>query len=98
MEVSAGYNLQGRVASKTLWYAPAGDGGALVFLPGGGGGAAALGVAEKLAALCRDYVELRVAVATGLIAVVGDALPVGTGIRWTPAGQAAWSGGDRIVR
>ncbi len=80
MEVSAGYNLQARVASKTLWYAPAGDGGALVFLPGGGGGAAALGVAEKLAALCRDYVELRVAVATGLIAVVGDALPVGTGI------------------
>ena len=79
MEVASALNLQSLVDRNSLWYAPAGDGGALIF-NGSAGAATAFEVAKSLASKCKDYVDLRVGVADGMIAVIGGALPVGTGV------------------
>lgn len=82
-EVLGSHSLGDAAERGRFWYAPAGDGGVWVFLPD-------LGVPKVMSAACQLAlkchkeeelgVELRVSVATGLVVVVGDGLPVGTGI------------------
>ncbi len=73
------FNLQPLRQQGGPWYAPAGDGGVLVFPVQGPGSTSAFPVAERLTLLCSEYsgVELRVSVATGTIVVVAGQLPVG---------------------
>lgn len=78
-EVANTFNLSARVQDKTIWYAPAGDGGALIF-SGNQNALTAFEVAKALSSACRDSVNLRVGVAGGMIAVVGSSLPVGKGV------------------
>ena len=69
-----------RAKKGQLWYAPAGDGGVLVFSAEEKGGSAAFFFAQKLADHCSPDLEIRLGVATGIVAVVKGQLPVGPGI------------------
>jgi rhodanese-related sulfurtransferase len=79
-EVAQALSLSGLIERGRLWSAPAGDGGALVFSTEDTGASKAFLAAERLATLCSDYVNLRVAVNTGLVVVIEGGLPVGTGL------------------
>lgn len=71
--------LSGPMADH-LWYAPAGDGGVLVFSSEFGGDRV-LDVAERLASVCRQKgLAVRLGLAHGSAVVLDDALPVGSGI------------------
>ena len=61
------------------WYAPAGDGGVLVF-SNRVTGDTALDVAEKLAVACRGTEDIRIGLAGGTAVIIDDNLPVGSGI------------------
>jgi hypothetical protein len=61
-----------------LWYAPAGDGGVVVFGPQRG--RAAWSFAQALLAHTADRVPVRLGIATGIVVVVDKNLPVGKGV------------------
>ncbi|MBF8305208.1 MAG: hypothetical protein HW398_396, partial [Acidobacteria bacterium] len=67
-----------RAKKNLLWYAPAGDGGVLVFSSEEKGGDTAWVFARELSQQCRDQLEIRLGIATGSVVVVGGQLPVGT--------------------
>ena len=69
-----------RARKGQLWYAPAGDGGVLVFAPDDGGGDTALLFARNLAHGCKPEVEIRLGIATGSVVVIEGSLPAGKGI------------------
>lgn len=69
-----------RAKAGQLWYAPAGDGGVLVFSTDSAGGKAALRLAQGLADACRPQIEIRLGIATGSVVVLPGQLPVGTGV------------------
>jgi class 3 adenylate cyclase len=61
-----------------LWYAPAGDGGVVVFGPERG--RAVWSFVQALLAHTADRVPVRVGIASGIVVVVGENLPVGKGV------------------
>ena len=72
---------KGRAKPGQLWYAPAGDGGVVVFATDNHGGDVAWVFARGVAERCRDNnIEIRIGVATGSVVVIGGDLPVGTGV------------------
>lgn len=79
MDVAGMLNLSSRMREGTLWYAPGGDGGALIF-SGEASGGAAWELAKRLRDHCEGKVAIRMGIACGLIAVVPGCLPVGTGV------------------
>ena len=70
--------LAGWVDGGGLWYAPAGDGGVVVFGPERG--RAAWSFAQALLAHTADRVPVRVGIASGVVVVVDKNLPVGKGV------------------
>jgi class 3 adenylate cyclase len=61
-----------------LWYAPAGDGGVIVFGPERS--RAAWSFAQALLAHTADRVPIRIGIASGIVVVVDKNLPVGKGV------------------
>jgi class 3 adenylate cyclase len=61
-----------------LWYAPAGDGGVVVFGPERN--RVAWSFAKELLAITTDRLKIRIGIATGQVVVVGKNLPVGKGV------------------
>jgi hypothetical protein len=67
-------------AAGRLWYAPAGDGGVIVFHADQSGGRAAWGFATALLDHTHERVPVRVGLTTGEVVVLKDNLPVGKGV------------------
>lgn len=79
------------------WYAPAGDGGVLVF-SNLVGGDAALVFAERLAPEClREELDIRIGLASGPAVVIAGDLPVGRGILRADALSALPANGQICV-
>lgn len=78
-KVASALNLQALVDTNSLWYAPGGDGGAFIF-NGPGESAKAFRFAKQLASKCKGNIGVRIGIADGLIAIVGNSLPVGEGV------------------
>jgi class 3 adenylate cyclase len=69
-----------RAEKGRLWYAPAGDGGVVVFSTDEAGREVAWNLAEHLSRRCRERFEIRSGISSGQAVIVGDNLPVGTGV------------------
>ncbi len=94
--------------SNLLWYAPAGDGGGMLF--DSGRADAAWTFARSLCNACKGRVPIRIGIATGTVAVLARGLPVGGAIliadalsSYPPAGEICvsrtfWNGRSASVR